>query len=137
MAIGMNTSLRNARAQKIVDALDAGNGGNGLGQFNFYDGTRPATGGLVTGLLAELVLQNPSASVTNGVITFNSITDDVSANANGTIKWGRLTDSDGTFVMDVSCGITGSGADVIFNTTTAKVGGAVQIISATITEGGA
>ena len=134
MAIGMNTSLRNARGQKMIDALDAG---AGAGYISFYDGIRPVTGGLVTGLLATTVLSDPSAVVANGVITFNSINDDVSADANGTISWARFTDSTGAFVMDVSCGVSGSGADIIFNTTTAKVGGAVQILSAVITEGGA
>ena len=131
MAVGLNSSLRNARGQKIIDALDAG---AGAGKINFYSGTRPATGGLVTTLLATCVLSDPSATVTNGIITFSPISDDVSADADGIITWARFVDSNDLFVMDVSCGIAGSGADIIFNTTQTKVGGAVQIISAVLTE---
>jgi hypothetical protein len=116
----------------VIDALDAG---ASFGEIRFYDGARPATGGLVTALLATCTLSDPSASVTTGVITFNPITDDVSADADGIITWARFLDSNETFVMDVSCGIAGSGADILFNTTQTKVGGAVQIISAVITEG--
>ena len=134
MTISLNSSLRNARAQKIIDALDAG-ASNGV--INFYNGIRPATGGLTTALLATVTLSDPSASVSAGVITFDAIADDVSADANGTITWARFTDSDALFVMDASCGIAGSGADIIFNTTQTQVGGAVQIISAVITEGSA
>ena len=134
MAIGLNSSLRNARAQKIIDALDAGASN---GKINFYNGTRPSTGGLVTALLATCDLSDPCASVTNGIITFNAIYDDVSADADGVITWARFVDSDTIFVLDCSCGTAGSGADIIFNTTQTKTGGAVQIISAVLTEGSA
>ena len=134
MAIGLNSSLRNARAQEIINRVDLGSSN---GYINFYGGTRPSTGGLVTSLLATCILADPSASVTNGIITFNPISDDVSADADGVITWARFFDSDNTFVMDMSCGIAASGADIIFNTTQTKTGGAVQIISGVITEGSA
>ena len=134
MTISLNSSLRNARAQQIIDALDAGASN---GEIKFYNGIRPATGGLITALMATVTLSDPSASVSAGTITFNPIADDVSADANGTITWARFQDSNGLFVMDAACGIAGSGADIIFNTTQTQIGGAVQIISAVITEGSA
>lgn len=132
--LSLNSTIRNARAQVLIDALDAG---SAAGTIKFYTGARPATGGLITTLLGTCTLSDPCATVSNGVITFAPVADDVSADADGIITWVRFEDSDGTFVMDASAGTSGSGADVIFNTTETKVGGAIQITSAVITESGA
>lgn len=48
MAVGMSTALRNAR----LDEITAAAGGSAL--LRIYDGSRPATGGAATTLLAEL-----------------------------------------------------------------------------------
>lgn len=133
MTLGLATLLRNARANQITTWLDAG---SGAGLMRVYDGTRPATGGSATTLLAELTLTDPSASAAaSGVLTLSAITADPSANASGTATWCRFVDSSGGFVIDGSVGT--SAADYILNTTTITAGVQVSCTSAVLTEGGA
>ncbi|MBS3927789.1 MAG: hypothetical protein KGZ65_04275 [Sphingomonadales bacterium] len=131
MAIGYATTLRNARLDQIKTAIDAG---AGAGLLRFYDGSRPATGGAATTLLAELTMSDPSAgAASGGVLTLSAITADSSANATGTATWARIVDSTGAFVLDCSVGT--SGADINLNSVAIQVGAQVSITSATITEG--
>lgn len=131
MTIGLLASIRNSQLNLIRDAIDAG---AGAGLFRVYDGTRPATGGTATTLLAELTFTDPSAAnASGGVMTFSAITADASANATGTATWGRMVDSTGAFVLDFSVGT--SGADFNLNTTSITTGVQVSCTSATITAG--
>lgn len=133
MTVGLATAIRNSRLNVIRDAIDAG---PAAGFFRVYDGSRPATGGAATTLLAELTMSDPSASnASGGVLTFNAITADASANATGTATWGRLVDSTGAFVGDYSVGT--SGADFNLNTTSITAGVQVSCTSATLTEANA
>ena len=136
MSIGIVTSVRNSRGDQIIAALDAG---AGAGLIKIYTGTQPATGGALSGntLLGTLTLSDPSGTMSNGVLTFDTVSDDVSADADGTITWARFTDSDSNTVFDVDCGVTGSGAALTFNAVTVTTGGVIQVTSASITEGGA
>lgn len=130
MALGMSTALRNA----MLDAITSTAGGSAL--LRIYDGTRPATGGTATTLLAELTCNATFApAASGGVLTLNSITSDSSANATGTATWFRLVTSGATFVLDGSVGT--SGADLNLNTTSIVSGAAVSVTSATITAGNA
>lgn len=131
MTIGLLASIRNSQLNLIRDAIDAG---AGAGLFRVYDGTRPATGGTATTLLAELTFTDPSAAnASSGVLTFSAITADPSANATGTATWGRMVDSTGAFVQDFSVGT--SGADFNLNTISITTGVQVSCTSATITAG--
>lgn len=133
MTLGLSTALRNARLDAITAKIDAG---SGAGKLRIYDGSRPATGGSATTLLAELTLADPSAdAAAAGVLTLSAISDDASANATGTATWGRIVDSDGTFVLDCSVGT--SGTDVILNTASIVSGATVSMTSAVFTEGNA
>jgi hypothetical protein len=128
----MAVSLRDSRLTAIVTAMDAG---AGPAEMRFYNAPRPATGGAVTTLVGTNVLSDPSGTVSSGVLTFNSISDDVSADADEDIAWARIVDSDNNFIMDLDCGISGSGAEIIFNTVTARIGGVIQVLSGSLTEG--
>ncbi len=132
MALGLATALRTTRATDIRDAIDAG---AGAGLLRIYDGVRPATGGSVTNLLAELTLSDPCGTVTNGVLTFSAITQDPSANNTGTATWFRVVTSAGAFVTDGSVGT--SGADLNLITTSVTTGQPVQVSSLVWTEGNA
>jgi len=69
MALGVNTTTRHA----WLDAITTRAGASAL--LRIYDGTRPATGGTATTLLAELTCNAtfaPAASA--GVLTLNAIT---------------------------------------------------------------
>jgi hypothetical protein len=124
MAIGMSTALRNARATAIVTEAGAG------AILRNYDGTRPATGGAATNVLSEHTCAATLGTVAAGVLTFNAIGSDTSANNSGTATWSRLFRSDGTtIVMDLSAGadvtttVTGSAS-----TDTVTVGSATGIV---------
>lgn len=135
MAVGLVTATRNARLDLIKTAIDAG---AGPGLLRIYDGSRPATGGTATTLLAELTFSDPSAAAaSSGVLTFSAITADSSANATGTATWARVVDSTGAFVFDMSVTASGGGGDLQLNSTSITSGQNVSCSSATLTEGNA
>jgi hypothetical protein len=131
MALGYHVALRNAQ----LDEITARAGGSAL--LRIYDGSRPATGGAATTLLAELVCNATFApAASGGVLTLNAIAADASANATGTATWFRIVQSDGTtHVMDGSAGTAGT--DLVLNTASIVAGANVSISSATITAGNA
>lgn len=122
-------SIRNAMLDTITTR--AGNGA----LLRIYDGTRPATGGTATTLLAELTCGTPfAAAASGGVLTAGTITQDSSANATGTATWFRLVKADGTsFVLDGNVGTSGS--DLNLTTTSIVATQPVSVTSWTITEG--
>jgi choline-glycine betaine transporter len=131
MALAYDVSIRNA----MLDAITTRAGSSAL--LRIYDGSRPATGGTATTLLAELTCNATFApSASSGVLTLNSITQDSSANATGTATWFRIVKSDGTtFVLDGSVGTSGS--DLNLTTTSIVATQPVSITSFVITEGNA
>lgn len=133
MTIGMSTPLlRNPRLDLITTAAGAN------AKLRLYSGSRPATGGTATTLLAELTCGSTlAAAASGGVLTLNAITTDSSADASGTATWARLVKSDNTFVMDMSVGAIGSGADLEMNSNVISAGAAVAITGATLTEANA
>ena len=136
MTMKFNETLRTARAQQIIVAIDAD---TNPGTIKFYNGTQPANGAAITTetLLGTLTFSKPSATATAGVITFAVINEDSEADANGTATWARITDGAGAFVMDVSIGTIGSGEVIEMNTTSIVEGGPIRINSFVITEGNA
>lgn len=131
MALGLDSTLRNNRLDQITSRAGAS------ALLRIYDGSRPATGGTATTLLAELTCNATFApAASGGTLTLNAITQDSSANATGTATWFRLVQSNGTtLVFDGSVGT--SGADLNLNTTSIVAGAAVAVSSAVITEGNA
>lgn len=130
MAIALAATLRTTRADAITTAI-----GN-AGFIRIYDGSRPATGGTATTLLAELTGASPfAAGASSGVLTASAITQDSSANATGTAAWFRVVTSAAAFVMDGNCGTSGS--DLNLTTLSIVSGQPVQISSFVLTEGNA
>jgi hypothetical protein len=117
----------------MLDAITTRAGNGAL--LRIYDGSRPATGGSATTLLAELTCGSPFAgAAVNGVLTANAITQDASANATGTATWFRIVQSDGsTFVLDGNVGTSGS--DLNLTTTSIVATQPVSVTSFVITEG--
>lgn len=128
MALAYSSTLRNAR----MDAITTAAGASAL--LRIYDGTRPATGGTATTLLAELTCNATFApGASGGVLTLNAITQDSSANATGTATWFRIVKSDGTtFVLDGNVGTSGS--DLNMTTTSIVSTQPVSVSSFVITE---
>jgi hypothetical protein len=130
MALAYSVAVRNA----MLDEITAAVGASGL--LRIYDGSRPATGGTATTLLAELTLNATfAAAASSGVLTLNAITSDSSANATGTATWFRIVTSGGTHVIDGN--VSTSGSDLNLNTTSIVSGAAVAVTSFTITGGNA
>jgi hypothetical protein len=131
MAFGYLAALRNSRLDEVTALIDAG---AGAGLLRIYDGARPATGGTVTTLLAELTFSATSfPAASGGVATANAITDETSAPATGTATWFRVVDSDLNFVCDGDVGTSGS--DLNLNTTAITAGANVAVTSWVVTEG--
>ena len=100
------------------------------GFLRIYDGTQPATADTAITtqvLLAELTFSATAApAATNGLITFNAIGSDASANATGTASWYRCFASNGTtVVMDGSVGTSAS--NLVLNSTSIVSGGTVSV----------
>lgn len=122
-------SIRNV----MLDSITTRAGASAL--LRIYDGTRPATGGTATTLLAELTCNATFApAASGGVLTLNAITQDSSANATGTATWFRIVQSNGTtFVLDGNVGTSGS--DLNLTTTSIVATQPVSVTSFVITEG--
>jgi len=128
-----NTQLSNivvnAQADALARLLD-----NGYARL--YSGTQPDDADTALSsntLLAELRVNATSApAAEDGVLTFNAITADSSANNNGTASFIRFFKSDGTtVVMDVSAGL--SNANFIMNTLDITIGMEITITALTHT----
>jgi hypothetical protein len=133
MALGIASAIRNAMLDAILAAIDAG---SGPGKVRIYDGTRPATGGTATTLLAELTMSDPaSAGASGGALTLSAVTEDSSADSTGTATWFRVVDSDDNFVLDGSVSVSGGGGDMQMPTTSIVATQPVQISSFVITQG--
>lgn len=118
----------NAEATALAALLDSG-------YLRIYDGSQPATVDTAVStqtLLAELRFSATSqSSITNGVITFDTITPDSSATA-GTAAWFRALKSDGTTgVWDGSVGT--SGATIDLNSVSIAAGAQVSVTALTLT----
>jgi hypothetical protein len=105
----VSLTARNAHLQGHADNL-----ANGYARF--YDGaTKSSPEVALSGntLLAELRFAATAGTVSNGVLTFNALTSDASANASGTPTFMRCFRSDGTTAeLDLSVGPSGGSAEV-------------------------
>lgn len=133
--IRFKMTVRNAMAQVILDALNAG---SGAGVLEFYTGTIPATPDIVVGAqvkLGTLTLSDPAGTITNGVLTFLTVTPDNEANDTGDATWVRVFDSNGVVVTDLDVtDEAGSGA-VKINTVHIVAGGPILMNTLAITVG--
>ena len=88
MTIAYAETLRDNQLDEI--AALAGN----AALLRIYNGSRPATGGAATTLLAELTCGSPFAgAASGGVLTANAVASDESADATGTATWFRIVAS--------------------------------------------
>lgn len=132
--MALNPKLSNASANAAADAvarlLDTG-------YLRIYSGTQPADADTALSgntLLAELRFNATSApAAVAGVLTFNAIAADTSADATGTATFYRAFKSDGTTVVtDGSVGT--SGANLNLNSVAIQSGAQVSVSSFTYTQ---
>ena len=129
MTTGYSVALRTAQLDPITTAV-----GN-AGKLRIYDGTRPATGGAATTLLAEFTLGTPFAPGAAAAVLSPTLPSSTTGVAAGTATWFRVVTSGGTQVIDGDAGTVGT--DLILNTTTISIGLTVNVTSWTITRGNA
>jgi hypothetical protein len=129
----VSNAAANAEADAFSDLLDGG-------FLDIYDSTggtgQPATVNTAIGSqvkLASLGFGSPSApAASNGVLTFNAISSDISADATGTATWFRAFKSDHTTaIWDGSVGT--SGATLNLNAVAIAAGAQVDCTSLTFT----
>ena len=134
----LTTARRSTIAQGIIADMAAGST-NPNPVLEIYGGTMPADMGtaFANTLLATLTLTATVGTEAGGVITFDSITEDSAANANGTATWARILDRDGNEAVYFTVSRTGEGGDIQLNIADLVAGGPVAITSGTITIGGA
>lgn len=100
----------------------------------FYSGPVPASADAPLGgqniKLGECQLANPATNPadSNGTMTFNAISPDVSTDAYGSPTFARICNSDGTGV-ELQCDVGTSGTVFILNTVAFTLGGTVTIVS--------
>lgn len=106
----LSNDMVNGQADALARKLDNG-------YLRIYDGAQAANADTAVGaqvLLAELRFANPSApAAAAGVLTFSTLTPDVSANNAGTATWFRTLKADGTTAgFDGTVGLVGSTSDL-------------------------
>lgn len=132
----ITTTRRSAIAQDLIADMAAGTT-NPNPVMEIYTGTIPAMGGTIADtLLATLTLTTQVATESSGVITFDAITEDSSADASGTAGWCRVLDRDGGEAAYFTIADDGSG-EINFSNASIVAGTPVAVSSLTVTVGGA
>lgn len=133
MALGLATALRNDRAQRIQNSIDAAGAG---AEMIIYSGTRPVTGGAPSGTaLVTFTLPFPVApAAVGGVLTFDAVPAENIA-VSGGAAWFRIEDNANAPILDGDVGLTGSGADLELDSVTFVSGRLISIDSFVLTEG--
>lgn len=127
----LSDEVVNAQADALARLLDNG-------YLRIYTGSKPATANTALSgntLLAELRFAATSAPAASaGVLTFNALTDDSSADATGTATFFRAFKANGTSaVLDGTVGATGSTSNLELNSAAITVGAAVSVTGFTHT----
>lgn len=134
----ITTALRSAIAQDLIAAMANGTT-NPNPVMEIYDGSIPANmgGAIADTLLATLTLTTQVATESNGVITFDTITEDSSADATGDAGWCRVLDREGAEVAYFTISASGGSGEIQFNSVSIVAGAPVAVSSLTVTVGGA
>lgn len=125
MAVIYSTAAKNARLNAVATVIDSGSGAGVLQIGTAAMGT----------VLATITLSKPCASsASGGVLTFSGFPKSAIAAATGTAALARIRDSAGNDVITgLTVGATGSGADIILDTTSIDTSETVTLNSATLT----
>jgi hypothetical protein len=132
----MAIRIVNAVREDMMDVLNvATNAGSAAGKVKIYTGSVHGTRGTAPAgtLLGVCTCSDPAFTSANGVLTLATVTEDSSADANGTAGCFTITDSDDNIVLDGSVTATGGGGDLTLNTTTIVSGGPIGITGGTLT----
>jgi hypothetical protein len=138
VTISISDAAQNAACNAIVDLIDAG---AAAGTIDIRTGSKPADpNDAATGTLLATVPFNDPAFGNSGATVVGQADlagtlplEDASPDASGTAGWFRAKDSNGNAIFDGTVGTSGSGADMIVNTTTVTAGVPFRITSGSFT----
>lgn len=132
-------SVKHSMLSQLAAAIDAG---TSAGVIDFYSGpqpTLPTTAPTIPSvhvLLGTATFSDPCVTTvgvpTAGAMTFNTITQDASADATGVASWARIssvTSGVKTTVCDVDITTVGGGGTIQMNTTNIVAGGPIIVAS--------
>lgn len=106
MTITFTTSAAGLQMTGLKTAIDAG---GSAGYAEFYDGTRPASGGTPTGaLVVTCPLAYPCGTVSGGGALVLAAGLDGLVLVSSTPTWARIYRSDGVRVADCNCRLSGA-----------------------------
>lgn len=130
------TAVRSTLAQNLIAAMANGSASSPI--IEVYAGNMPASmgGAIVNTKLATLTLTNNVATEADGVITFEAITEDSSADNTGRAEWCRALDRNGAETVYLTINDNGSG-EIEFNSADLVAGSPVAIGELVLTIGGA
>ena len=135
MTTKITAAAANAACNEIVGLIDAG----GAGTLTIYGGSQPSAPETATAEqpLAIIPLNFPAfghaSSGSASLVTTPQIEDEM-AEASGDAAWFRITNGNGTAVIDGAVGQDPPGtAELVLNTITINAGGPVRITSFTFT----
>lgn len=123
------TTPANSALAPLMNAIDAGATG---GTIKVYTGTMPATPATaITSqtLLGTLTFAKPCGAISDKQFTAYPITQDASADANGTATWARISNGNGNVVMDIDVTVIGGGGVLQLNTVNIVAGGPILVSS--------
>jgi hypothetical protein len=134
MSVIYNSTIRTNRLTVVNDAINsktfaAAAGAGSAGKL--VVGTSALSG--ATGVLAEIPLKNPAATISGDVLTID-VTGGLSgtATATGTAAKAEIRNNAGTVIVSgLTVGL--SGADIIVNSAAIATGQTVTVVSGTIT----
>lgn len=130
-------SIRSSVAQALLDAIDSASGPCHLKFYTAAQPAGPATAVTTQTLLGTLTCSDPAGTIAAGVLTFGVISEDSSADANGTVTWARLLNGAGTAVADFDVSDELGTGVIKMNRTDITAGGPIQVTSFAITIDGA
>ena len=131
----ITTARRSAIAQSLVADMATGTASpNSV--MEIYTGTIPSMGVAISEtLLGTLILTAAVATESAGVITFETITEDTSADATGRAGWCRVLDRDSSEAAYFTINDNGNG-EINFNSADIIAGSPIAITELTVTVGG-
>lgn len=128
--LGFATARRTSRGELLAGWLDGG-------EIRVYNGTRPTNADTAIStqtLLVTFELPDPAATVSNGILTGNTLATALIA-ATGNATWARIVDSTAATVGDCDLGLEGTGAFIELDSLSLVEGGYCSIVSFGIIEG--
>ncbi len=130
----MSNNVRSDLANSIRDCIDQYGDG---AKLNFYSGLQPISAQNPVKesnvLLGSATFSYPSAEdAMDGVLSFNEILEEPSAQNSGDVTWARVTMANGESVFDVDVTGPRGGGTLEINSTRIVEGGPIRVSSFTI-----